>query len=379
MNADWLARADALADTLAGREAEFEALRRLPDDAAALISDSTLWRLLLRADCGGHEADPASFFGVVERLAHRDGALGWSTMIACTSTVIAAYLPQPVAATLFGRPDLRAAGIFAPRGRAVAARQEGVDGYVIDGRWPWGSAVHVAHVVSLGCLENTPDGPRVLTALLPRAAVQTLDNWDSLGLRGTGSGEVEVHQAFVPAAHVVRVPGDTPLPRPLYRFPLFGLLALGIAAVASGRAARALAEFVALAQRKSPLDSRRLLAERGPVQQALAQASARQRAARAGVLQAVSAAWEQAAAGQAISLDARRDLRLACSHAAHEAAAVTERLFTLAGGDAVFNTSALQRAWRDAHVAQQHLMVAEPSLELLGRLLLGLPADTAML
>lgn len=384
-----LQAAAAQAAALAGREGEIEALRRLPDDVAEAMSASSLWRALLPQALGGHEADPASFFEAVEALAVADGAVGWCTMIACTASVMSAYLPPASAAALYGRADLRAAGVFAPRGRARAVVQEGRPGYLVSGRWAWGSAVHVAHVVSLGCMEVADDGslltqgpggaPRTLTAVLPRAAVKTLDNWASLGLRGTGSGEIEVSEVFVPADHVVRVPGDAPLPRPLYRFPLFGLLALGIAAVASGRAQRALQEFTALAQRKSSQDSRRLLAERATVQQALAQAQARQRAARAGVLAAVASVWQQALAEAQIGIEARSDLRLACSHAAHEAVAVAERLFSLAGGDAVFDGSALQRAWRDVHVAQQHLMVAEPGFELFGKLLLGLPADTAML
>ncbi len=75
----------------------------------------------------------------------------------------------------------------------------------------------------------------------------------------------------------------------------------------------------------------------------------------------------------------RADLRLAATHMVHTAAGVVDRMFTLAGGDAVFAASPLQRALRDIHVATQHMMVAEPTFELVGRLHLGLPTQVAML
>jgi alkylation response protein AidB-like acyl-CoA dehydrogenase len=128
-----------------------------------------------------------------------------------------------------------------------------------------------------------------------------------------------------------------------------------------------------------PQGSRRVLAERAVVHDAVARCETQARAARALLREAIDAAWAAAAAGEAIPLERRRDLRLACTHAAHTAAAVTERLFTLAGGDVVFEGSALQRAWRDAHVATQHLMVAEPTWELAGRHLLGQAVDASML
>ena len=75
----------------------------------------------------------------------------------------------------------------------------------------------------------------------------------------------------------------------------------------------------------------------------------------------------------------RRDLRLAASHAVHTSAEVVTRLYTLAGGHAVFAASPLQRALRNVQVATQHMMVGEASFELAGRLLLGVPTPTAQL
>ena len=80
-----------------------------------------------------------------------------------------------------------------------------------------------------------------------------------------------------------------------------------------------------------------------------------------------------------LPLALRRDVRLAASHAVHTSAEVVTRLYTLAGGNAVFAASPLQRALRNVQVATQHMMVGEASFELAGRLLLGVPTPTAQL
>jgi alkylation response protein AidB-like acyl-CoA dehydrogenase len=54
-------------------------------------------------------------------------------------------------------------------------------------------------------------------------------------------------------------------------------------------------------------------------------------------------------------------------------------MYTLAGGSSVYRNSPLQRQFRDVHVATQHMMVSDATYELTGRLLLGVPTNTAML
>jgi len=375
-------QAEGVAARIAGRAREFEALRRLPDDVAALLADSGLLSMLTPARYGGAELHPAEFFAAIERLARTDASVAWCCFISNTSCLLAAYLDEAVAAPVFGRRGLKAAGVFAPRGTARRARDGGREGFRISGRWAWGSFAQHADVISAGCLIEGEPGPPV-SVLLDRDQVRVLDNWDGVGLAGTGSGEFEVDGAFVPAARCASLVGGPmgrrTLARPLYRFPVFGLLALSIAAVAAGIARGAVDELVALAAGKVPQGGTRALAQRPAVQEAVARAEARLRAARAFALEAVHVGWATAQHDAPLPERERRDLRLASTHLVHQAAAVVDRMFTLAGGSAVFPDSPLQRALRDVHVATQHMMVAESTYELTGRLLLGLPTDTAQL
>lgn len=414
-----MAAADAVAARLAGRQAEFEAARALPPDVVDLMAEAGLYRLLTPAACGGLEVSPAQFFQLIERLARADAAAAWCCFISCTSSVLAAYLPADAAHALFASPTLKAAGVFAPRGKAVPAEEGGVAGVRVSGRWAWGSGSANAELVSAGCLLIGADGkpqtladgtPRVLSVLLRRDQVRLLENWDSMGLQGTGSGEFEVKDAFVPLAHTASLLDGPVLGTPLYRFPVFGLLALAIAAVACGIARDALDSFVAQAATTVPQAGSKPLAARATVQEAVARQHAQLESARAWLLATVASAWAAAQAASAaagssaaeasaaaecsgagaaaraagtpeagLPVHHRRDLRLACTHAVHTAAAVVDRVYTLAGGGAIFHTSPLQRALRNIHVATQHMMVGESTWELTGRLLLDQPTQVAML
>ena len=283
---------------------------------------------------------------------------------------------------------MKLAGVFAPRGRAVPAEQDGVAGLRISGRWAWGSGTRNADLVTAGCLVLGADGqpvlmpdgsPRVQSVVFDRSQVHLADNWDAFGLCGTGSGEFEVKDAFVPLARTACLLDGPRLQTPLYRFPVFGLLAIAIAAVATGVARATMLHFIEEASRTVPQAGTRPLGARATVQDAVARAEAQLQSARCYLLASVEAAWQAAQQPGELPLAVRRDLRLAASHAVHTSAELVARLYTLAGGGAVFASSPLQRALRNVQVATQHMMVGDATFELTGRLLLGVPTPTPML
>jgi alkylation response protein AidB-like acyl-CoA dehydrogenase len=166
---------------------------------------------------------------------------------------------------------------------------------------------------------------------------------------------------------------------PLFRFPVFGLLALGIAAVATGIARTAIDELVRIAGGKTPTGSKRLLGERGVVQMQVAQAEAALESSRAWLRATVDEAWETARSSGAIPAAQRAALRLAATEATARATHAVDLMYDAGGGTSIYATSPLQRCFRDVHVVTQHAMVASSTYELTGRLLLGLDTDSAML
>src|SRR4029077_11201193 len=118
--------------------------------------------------------------------------------------------------------------------------------------------------------------------LMPIDSVEVIDTWSVSGLCGTGSHDMSVEQELVPAARGVSLFTDRPRhPGALYSFPLFGLLALGIASVALGIARGAIEDLIVLPAAKTPAASSKTLAQRAAVQAEVARAEAMLRSARA--------------------------------------------------------------------------------------------------
>jgi indole-3-acetate monooxygenase len=368
-----LAEVDALGPQLRARSAEIEAARSLPVDLVKQLAETGAFKLFVPARYGGAEVSPADGIAVTEALAHADGATGWCQMIAMTTGVLAGYLPAAHAASIYELPSAITGGFAAPVGRATRVQ----DGLAVSGRWQWGS--FTAHCTTIGGGVRLDDGSSRF-AYFDRDDVELLDTWYVAGLKGTGSSDYQVHDAFVPEGRWVEVGADAPLEDgPLYRFSFFGLLAIGVAAVALGLARRSIDELVALAGVKTPQGSSRPLSERGATQSDVAVAEARLRAARALVDDVVGTAWDACRHGDPPDDEHRRSIRLAATHATQTAATVVDRMYTTGGGAAIFEDNALQRVFRDVHVATQHAIAAPRTMELVGRLKLGLDTDLRQL
>lgn len=384
MRSSVMSRAAALAETLPGRGAEIEALRRLPNDIVGAIVEAGLFRLLVPKAYGGAEAHPLELFESVETVARADASVAWCLMIAATTGVTAAYLPPEQARIVFGDPVAVTGGVFAPLGRAV------VDGdhATVTGRWSWASgSAHCGWLMG-GCVVSDAGGPckrpdggvETRMFIVPRAEVTLIDTWFATGLKGTGSGDMAMEDVLVPLARSVSLTHDQPLERgALYAFPVFGLLALGVAGVACGNALGALDDFEGLAGAKMPQGSRRSLAQRGAAQGEYAAARTALLAARALVCRSVEDAFADADRGEGLSLVRRANLRLACTHLARTSAEVCRRLYDLGGGSSVYEGCPLQRRFRDGHVVTQHIMVAPAVFELGGRALLLGEGDWSVL
>ena len=379
-----LARVRELAPAITVRAAEIEQARRLPADLAASLAALGVFRMLLPKAYGGLECEPATFCRVLGELGRADASAGWCAMIGATAALPAAYMAPEAAREIFADPATITGGVFAPMGRAVL---EG-DNYRVSGRWAWGSGSANCQWLSGGCVVLDGGKPRLLangapdvrTMFFPAADARLHDTWHVAGLAGSGSGDFEVADLLVPARRSLSLITDRPVVAgAVYAFPVFGLLALGIAAVMLGNAQGAIDDLVRLATARRPAGSNRPLAERAGAQAALAEATARLRAARAFVLEAIGEAWCEAKAGRPLETSARAALRLAATHATRTAADVTREMYDLGGGTALFLASPLQRRFRDGHAGTQHMMVARQTYELAGRVLMGVATDASTL
>lgn len=357
-----------------------ETARRLDPAIAAELGSLGVWGACVPRSVGGFEVPLPAQLEIFEELALADGSTGWCAMIGATAGIVHAFI-EPDTARRLVDPNVCTGGVFAPGGRVTAAD----GGYRVEGRWPFGSGVDHAVRMGLGVVLMEDGAPRLLESgapdlrgvLVDADAYEIVDTWHTSGLRGTGSHDV-VADAFVGPERVYsfREPRHD---GPLYAFPFFGLLAAAVASVCLGIARSAIDELVSLAAAKVATGQRRRLAERPFVQMQVAQAEAELRAARSFLFGTVTESWERAERGIEASLADRAALRLAATNAARTSASVTDRMYEAGGGTSVYATSRLQRDFRDVHTATQHMMIAPATLELAGRILLGLESDVSLL
>jgi alkylation response protein AidB-like acyl-CoA dehydrogenase len=255
-------------------------------------------------------------------------------------------------------------------------------GYRVTGRWPFASGSPDSAWLAGNCLVLDGDLPRpgpagapeVLYLFFPAADCEILDTWYTGGLRGTGSHDFAVTDAFVPAhrAMSIRETRST-LTGPLYRGAVATWQPQVVAAVALGIARAAIEALKELAAAKIPTFQTDLLREHPHVRMEVARAEALVRSARSFFYESVGDAWATASAGQDPPEAQLMTMRLAIIHAAESALRAVELMYQAAGSTSVYTSSPLDRCLRDVQVACRHTAVGPRWLEAAGRFFLDVP------
>lgn len=220
--------------------------------------------------------------------------------------------------------------------------------------------------------------PIVYLAVVPRDEVKILDTWHTLGMRGTGSHDVEVENVFVPERRVtVMAPAESRASvhrGPLYEMSLWAAAPV-IGAVTIGIASAALEEVLEVARKKTPAYMKVGLRDRDYVHTQIARAWAEIGAARAYLHQSVRDAWDTVSAGRRLDQEQKVEIQLATAHANLTSAEAVDLLHDIAGATAIRNQYPLERHFRDIHTLTQHAFGSTSRLESSGRLMLGLESN----
>jgi alkylation response protein AidB-like acyl-CoA dehydrogenase len=256
-------------------------------------------------------------------------------------------------------------------------------GYRISGRAPFVSNCYDADWISSTALvdvdQHSEGEPETVMVYFPRKNCDIIDNWDVMGMRGTGSHDISVTDVYVPKSRTFRmVPEFEPGSHyhgPLYRLPLVGAAATGIPTPMLGVARRALDEVTELALTKTPVASSGLLKERSLAQVRLGKAEAVLRSGRLLLLDTVSEAWQRCVDGRTHSLRQKADLLLAAAHAMSSAVQAVELACSIAGTTAFRATSPLERCFRDVQTMKHHVFASEARYGTFGQVYLGIPPD----
>lgn len=373
-----VARARALQALVRAHADEAEATRRLPAAVAEAFAAAGLYRIGAPASCGGESADPMTQIETIEAISVGDGSAGWNLMIGIeTFGLIAPAFHD--CRELVADPHVVLCSSTAAVGRADAV--EG--GYRVTGQWQFVSGCHNSHLFGATVRLHrdgvpVPDRGNVY-AIVPRADFAILDTWHVGGLCGSGSHDVRVDGAFVPASRIVAPIGGYRDDSPLLRFPLGARLAYNKVAVSLGIARAALDAFVDLAEGKVPRFTSQTLRARPAAQRAIAKAEVRVLAARALLMNLVEEIWSAVVAGERVPRRLLALFQATCSDAVAGCAEAVDAVTDAAGTTANMKGHPLERAARDIRVVRQHATVASHHLDDAGRVLLGLPGDGLML
>ena len=378
---DPIQRAMALRPAIEDAAPAIEQSRSLPPELRAALHDAGLFRLLLPRAFNGEEVEPTMFVAMVEEIAKGDASTAWCVAQGSGCSMAAAYVEPDVAREIFGAANaVLAWGPVGPNAKATAV--EG--GYRVTGTWLYASGSrhaewlggHSSLVDAKGERCMGPDGkPAERTMLFRKSDAVVQDDWQVVGLKGTGSDTYTVTDMFVPARYAFtrEAEADCRESGPLYRFTTFQMFGAGFAGVALGTARATLDAFIRVASTKVPMLASKPLRENAVVQSQVAVAEAQWQSSRAFLMQTLEQMWQAALRGEGFSMQQRAALRLAAVHAIHQSKAVVETAYHLAGGSAIFENQAFERRLRDIHAVTQQVQSQFSNFEVAGQVLLGLP------
>ena len=331
---------------------------RLTDETIKALSDANLFGLLTPTAVGGLEVGATEALEELESISKAEAATGWVlTTCSLAAGLAGAYLSDDAVAQIFAKGVPIIAGAGAPMGRAKV-----VDGgYSLSGRWSYGSGIRHAAYTHNGSLIVDRDGTlrtdlghHIIVAPIQGASLS--DQWDVLGLRGTGSVDYEIRDQFVPNGfeHPTAAP-QAKRGGSLYGIGMGGLVTIAHTGFFLGIGRRALDELILVAKAKAGAPGS--LTESESFQEGYGMAEAKYRAARAFVFETWSEAERQAKTKGALEPGHLALLQMAMHHMAWASTEAAEYAYKTAGGVSL-RAGPLQRAFRDCFAGRQHVRVS---------------------
>jgi 3-hydroxy-9,10-secoandrosta-1,3,5(10)-triene-9,17-dione monooxygenase len=383
-----LASVRALAPKLKERAALAERSRRIPDVTLRELHASGLMRVLQPRRVGGSELPWVSLIDIGSELAAACASTAWNWANYAVHHWMLAFWPVATQDELWGQdPDvLIASSVVFPAGKATRVR----GGYRLSGRWPFSSGVDASAWNMLGGIVQDGDSAdEYRIFLLPRDDYRIIDNWHVMGLRGTGSNDVEAKDVFVPEARTLAVdatrgggkhPGAAVNGGALFRIPMFATFPYMLTGIALGIAQGAYESLLEGVRGRVARYSGKSLADMGAIQVKIAEAAACIDTARTLMRYHCDAAQSCAARGDVPDMMTKATWRRDGAFSAGLCERAVDVLFKCGGGAALFDNHPLERAFRDAHAATAHIsMIWEPQATTFGRVALGLASDNPTL
>jgi alkylation response protein AidB-like acyl-CoA dehydrogenase len=334
------------------RERATEALHRVPDDSIDELRSAGLFRLFQPVRYGGYELD----YGIAQLevgkvLGAACGSTAWVQGVLAAHAWILGMFPESAQDAVWGKSPATAlsTAVSATTGHG----QVTPDGIHVEGEWEFSSGVDAADwVIFLVRLDTAEPQPPVW-CLVPIDEVEILDNWDAMGLQGTGSKNVRVPGIDVPADRVLHMgsgspPGTTVNRSYMYRLPLLPVFGYNLIGTALGIAHGVLQDYISESAARP--DRAAHVGRQLRLSETAAELDAAELLLRADAAEIKRLGESGEPISQLTQVRWYRNL----SYAAMVFARGSERLMASVGGHGILNGQRVQRAWRDLHTVANH-------------------------
>lgn len=323
----------------------------LTDAVLNAIYDLRLFRVFISKHYNGEPTDLVTALKAFELIASADGATGWLVMIGAGGGLFSGFMPPETANEIFTPEHAVIAGSGMPSG---SVSPQGED-FIANGRWAYASGAHHATWFTASC--RVEGGENLLAIAVPAEDVTVYDTWSVFGMKGTGSHDFSVENAFVPASHTFSLFDPPVLNEPIYHCPLDTLASVTFASVGVGIAQHCLDAFNHFAATKPLFGSEHMLADDEGIKHRITQAEALIQQARRELYTLAERVWAQLEQGQQPDEDLKQAVQTSCVDGVQDCVTAANLLKARAGMMAVFEGSEFGRAWRDLHVLSQHIML----------------------
>ncbi len=384
-----IARARAMIPRLRDRASRTEEMRRLPPETERELHESGLFRIVQPKRVGGSELDYVALIDCGDAIGQADASAAWNFANLASHHWMLAMFDKRAQDLVWDRDvnALIASSFIFPAGRA--RKVDG--GYILRGKWPFSSGVDSCEwnmLASVVSSDDEADGIEYRIFLLNKSDYKVNDTWNAAGLRGTGSNDVEVNDAFVAEPMTVAVndlaggptPGSVVNPNALYTLPVFSLFPYVLSGVALGNAQACLDDYVEVSRHRASTYNRNKLGDLQSTQIKIAEASAKIDAARLIMRSTCIEAMADARRGNVPDIAAKTKTRRDGAFAVNLCTEAVSLLFAASGARGLFTSAALQRQFRDAHAINSHLAFNfDAAGTNYGRVALGLPSENLTL
>jgi len=266
-------------------------------------------------------------------------------------------------------PDVVFAGALFP---VQPARPTG-RGFVVDGRWKFASGCMAADIVCVGIPGDDTTSGKPRGALVRPERLEIVQDWDVVGMQGTGSFDLVAHDVEVGREWTFIRGGEPVIDEPLYRYPAITYAAQVLSVVSAGVARAALDFAEDVGSGRASITGAPKLADRPYYRAGIAEAEATLRSARAYFYEAADEAWQALVDGGVVSDEQNAHLRLSAAHLARTCAQVVHQVVSLSGTAAIYRNHPLPALLGDALVPQEHAFLSPAVYDAAGAVLMGQP------